>query len=192
MEEHLTIGFDISTSVTGIAVLRSDGSLLELDYVDTRKIDNLWNVADTIRHRISKLNLQRSYDNLFIEENMQRYRQGASSASTIVKLAKINGIVSYMARTAFRVEPEFIQANAARRALGIKLVKPRTKPEKKDPLWTKKQVFEHLNKSVPDIQAVSWPMTRPSKVNPNGRMRDECFDMLDAYVVARAGLMKKN
>ena len=186
-DTDLILGLDISTAVTGIAVLRPDGSLLELDFVDTRKIDGLWNTADAIRHRISKLNLNRTYAHLFIEEDLRAFRRGLSSAATISTLAKINGIVSYMSRTALNVEPIPISATRARNECGVKIIKAVTAEEKKDNLWVKKQVFDHMYTTQSDISSRTWPVTRPTKKNPIGRLRDECFDMIDAYTVARCG-----
>lgn len=186
----LILGLDVSTAVTGVAVLEPDGSLLELDFVDTRKCDTLWDVADAVRHRISRLNLGRSYAHLFVEEDLKRFRRGLSSADTISALAKVNGIVSYLARTALAVEPVHIQATKARSECGVVVVKAKTQDEKDDPRWVKKQVFDQMLAQHPELRARQWQQTKPSRVNPAGRLRDECFDMVDAYVVARAGWLR--
>lgn len=187
MHTDLIMGLDISTAVTGVAVLHADGSLLHLDFVDTRKADGLWKTADLIDAHLIQCAGMGSYAGLYVEENMQRYRNGFSNAHTISTLAKINGIVTYMARRALGIEPTYVQASTARRICGIKVTKASTKEERKDPHFVKRQVFEHMHETCADIAARSWSMTRPSKKNPNGRMRDENFDMVDAYVIARAG-----
>jgi hypothetical protein len=48
-------------------------------------------------------------------------------------------------------------------------------------------VFTHVSNVEPLFKTLQWPSTRPTKKNPLGRLRDECFDMVDAYVVAWAG-----
>lgn len=187
VDTDLILGLDISTAVTGIAVLRQDGSLLELDFVDTRSETDLWKCADAIRHRISKLALNRTYSHIFVEENLQGFRSGFSSAATISKLAKINGITTYMARTALNVEPTYIMASSARAKCGIKIIRASSPAEKKDPRWAKHQVWTHMTANHPDVAAYNWPKTKQTRKNPVGRLRDECYDMIDAYVVAMAG-----
>lgn len=185
----LIIGLDISTTTTGITVLGHDGSLEDLMYVSTADCASLWDVADKIRHTISALNVGRKYTHVFVEEDLKRFKRGRSSAHTLMTLAKINGIVSYMVRTAFSVEPIAISVNDARKRCGIKLVKAKTADEKKDALWTKRQVFDHMTSTRSELSCITWPMTKPSAVNPTGRIRTECYDMIDSYVIARAGLL---
>lgn len=183
----LTIGFDISTSTTGITVLGPDGSLEDLLYVSTGDCASLWDVADKVRHVISALNVGRKYEHIFVEEDLKKFQRGRSSAHTLAQLAKINAIVSYMTRTAFNVEPVHISAAEARAACGIRLVKAKTPEERKDALWTKRQVFTHMVQTRQDLASIMWPITKPSKKNPTGRLRTECYDMVDSYVIAVAG-----
>ena len=186
----LIIGLDVSTAVTGYTVLDQDGKLVELGYIDTtkEKATSLWTVADKIRHEISRLSVGRQYSHLYIEENLQTFRSGFSSAHTIATLAKINGIVSYMARLAFNIEPTYISSAVARRECGLKILKPKTPADKKNPRYVKQQVYEQMVLLHPVLVQQPWPITKPSKVNPQGRLQDCCYDMMDSFVIAVAGL----
>lgn len=184
------MGLDISTAVTGVSLLALDGSLLELMHVDTRKCEDLWSTADLINIEFLKLSAKYEVKHLYVEEDLQRFRKGFSSANTLSTLSKINGIVTYAARNAFKIEPVYIQSSAARKLCGVKIVKAKTDAERKDPLWVKQQVFEHMRLTCPDISIRQWPMTKPSIVNPSGHMRHECFDEVDAYVISRAAWQK--
>lgn len=184
----MILGLDISTAVTGIARIdAADGSLVDLDFVDTRKCITLWDSIDAVRHRLSSLSVGCNYSNVFVEESVQRFRSGFSSAHTISTLAKMNGTVSYLARLAFCVEPQYISSARARKLCGIIVARPKSANEKKDDHFVKRQVYNGICHVYPQLLSYAWPYTRPSKKNPNGRMRDECFDMVDAIVVARAG-----
>jgi hypothetical protein len=186
---ELTIGLDVSTSTTGIAVLSDDFRLVELSYVNTQKCETLWEAADAVRHVISRLNLNRQYVRLCIEESLQSFRSGFSSASTLSTLSKFNGIVSYMARVAFGIDPTYIQASTARKLCNVKLVKATTQAERRDPLWTKRQVFAQMTAQHPELATFQFPMTRGTRRH-SSRIANQAYDMIDAYVIARAGLIQ--
>ena len=187
----LIIGLDVSTAVTGYAVLDAkSGQLVDLGYIDTRKTRSLWLTGDEIRKKLTLLATAGSYTGVYVEESLQRFRSGFSSAHTLSTLAKINGLTSYMARDTFGIDPLYIGSIVARGACGIKVRRAATKAEKKDTRFVKQQVFDQMILLYPDLSKQSshvWPLTRPSKVNPSGRMQDCCYDMMDAYVIAMAG-----
>ncbi len=185
--QKFTIGFDVSTRATGYAIIDSStGVLHELDYIDTAKFTTLWQTADAIRHKISKLSVNRQFDNLYIEESLQKFARGKSQANTLAVLHKINAITSYMAHLAFNVEPRYISAGDARRGCGIKLRRG-TKIDKKDPRFTKQQVFDQSLVLFPELRPRSWPMTKITKRTLISKPKMCCYDMIDAYVIAQAG-----
>ncbi len=188
MKINHILGLDISTAVTGYAVLNGlTGDLIVLDHIDTRKEKVFWKIADTICAKLTALTLQFNITHVYIEESLQRFRRGFSSAATIAILHKINGVTSYISYKAFGVEPMYIRALAARTACGVKVRRAVTKTEKKDTRFVKQQVFDQMMLQYADLHPLMWPLTRPSKVNPQGRMQDSCFDRMDAYVIAMAG-----
>jgi hypothetical protein len=186
--QKFTIGFDISTKTTGYAIVDSStGILCELDYIDTSKNISLWETADTIRHKISKLAVNRQFDNIYIEESLQRFSRGKSQANTLSVLNKINALISYMARLAFNVEPKFISFREARNHCGIRIRKG-TKIEKKNPRFVKQQIFDQSMVLFPELNNIVWPMTKITKKNIVAKPKMHCYDMVDAYVIVQAGI----
>ena len=60
---------------------------------------------------------------MFIEENLQAFRPGLSSAKTLLTLARFNGIVGYLAQQEFFCEPIYINVNVARKSVGLKIIR---------------------------------------------------------------------
>lgn len=186
---NLILGLDISTAVTGYTVLDADtGQLVVLDYIDT-KSKTFWESTKEIHVRLQHLLQLGTYKSVFIEESLQQFRSGFSSAHTLSTLAKMNGIVSYIVLTMFGIEPQYISSANARSKCGIKLARASTAEEKKDPRFTKKQIFEHMLSTRSELKMLNWPMTKTTVKNPTGRLQDQCFDMVDSYVIAYAGYL---
>ena len=53
---------------------------------------------------------------------MQAFRPGLSSAKTLFKLARFNGIVCYIITRDFGIDPDLINVNVARKSVGIKIL----------------------------------------------------------------------
>jgi hypothetical protein len=117
---------------------------------------------------------------VFIEENLQSFRSGFSSAKTLLSLARFNGIVSLISYETFSVMPVHINVNSARKSLGIKII--RKKDGGKN---TKDQIFEWVSDNI----SFDWP----KKILKSGPRKNQeifdpsCFDMADAYVIALSG-----
>jgi|TARA_R110000744_G_scaffold329983_1_gene435524 hypothetical protein len=175
---HLTIGLDISTSCTGICALDERGSLVSLTHIKYPSKLSLWEKADLTRSELKKLIAQTdgTFKRFFVEESLQKFRPGLSSAKTLTTLSKFNGIVSYLGREVFKIDPEAINVNAARKSVGLKI--PRGSNAKEVVLeWVSQEMNFH------------WP-TKILKSGPRKGQEvliDPCYDMADAYLIARAG-----
>jgi hypothetical protein len=177
------LGLDISTSCTGWCILSDTGNLIEMNFIPLSKDVGPFKKAKTVRLVLSALREKYSINKIFIEENLQAFRPGLSSATTILTLARFNGIVSYICQQEFEFEPHFINVNTARKNLGIKLVRKKNggKP-------TKLQVLDWVSSKISDTGHV-WP-TKILKSGPRkGKevLETGCFDMADSYVMAIAG-----
>ena len=179
------LGLDISTSCTGWCVIDSNGVLVKQGYIDLKKQKSLFSKAGTVADTLSIVHLHHEITSVYIEENLQSFRRGFSSAQTLSTLAKFNGIVSFLCFKQFDFEPSFLNVNAARKSLGIKLVR-----KKEGGAPTKEQILEWVNK---DLESQNIKYDWPYKVMKSGPrkgqtiLRPECFDMADAYVIANAG-----
>jgi hypothetical protein len=178
---RIVLGLDVSTSCTGLCIVDSEvqpddkGShILLLDKVEFKKCKTFFEKADVVQGVLSDvLHRQKFKPDIFaLEEPLLGFSKGMSSASTITTLMRFNGIVSYIGRQVFSVDPTYLSAAHARKLCGIKLVKRDLGGPQKE------QVFKHMSEN--DLKHVDWPKKK------SGQPIDASRDMTDAYVIARA------
>jgi len=180
----MILGLDISTSCTGWCILDDKGALSDMGYIDLKNKKGMFEKALVVKKKLAMLHLMNDIQHVFIEENLQSFRSGFSSAQTLSTLARFNGVVSYQCFEEFGSEPAFLNVNSSRKSLGIKVER-----EKKCGIPTKKQVLDWVTIRLSGIY--TWP-TKTLKSGPRkGQITLEpgCYDMADAYVIASAGLM---
>jgi len=181
----MILGLDISTSCTGWCLLNDEGDLSAMGYIDLKLEKGVFKKAEAVKKELESLNVLNDINDVCIEENLQSFRSGFSSAQTLSTLARFNGIVSYLCFEEFGFEPRFLNVNRARKQLGIKLIRKKNggKP-------TKEQVLEWVSTHLCST-GYKWPV----KVLKSGPRKNQtvlvggCYDMADAYVIAAAGLM---
>lgn len=174
------IGLDISTSCTGWCVVGPEGNLVEIGHIPLSKINSAYKKASKVRSVLAELHIRHDITNVFIEENLQAFRPGLSSAKTLLTLARFNGIISYIAQEQFFCMPEFLNVNVARKAVGLKIISKR-----KGGAPTKEQVLDWVKEKI----TCDWP-TKTLKSGPRKDLTipdPGCYDMADAYVIALAG-----
>ncbi len=175
-----SLGLDISTSCTGWCVVTPEGSFVDMGYIPLSSKLSSYQKAQIMRERLSSLHIKYDIEKVFIEENLQAFRPGFSSAKTLLTLARFNGIVGYLAQQEFYCAPEYINVNVARKTVGLKIIS-----KKKGGKPTKEQVLDW----VADQVIFEWP----EKVLKSGPRKGQnilepgCFDAADAFVIARAG-----
>ena len=169
----MILGLDVSTSITGITILEKDGTLVYNDSWDTRKYKSFFEKVDYVEKKIIHLSkLYGGFERVFIEESLQTFRSGFSSAKTLATLARFNGVVSWLVYRVLKTEPLYLAATSARKLCGIKV--PRgTK--------AKQVVIQHILDNVPEIQI---EYTKQNNIKPH------CYDKADSWVIAKAGLIQ--
>lgn len=177
----MILGLDVSTSSTGWAILSDDGSLVEMGNFKLTKHDNLFDKASAVSDGLKDLRTRYFISKIAIEEPLQGFRRGMSSAHTLLTLARFNGIVSWLAYDTFNVKPVFYDSTYARRGLGIKIDKARD---------TKDQIMEWVE--------VVTGKPLPRRVATTGKKKGMTLfasgvnDAADAYVMARAAYLLKS
>ncbi|MAF37113.1 hypothetical protein CL622_08430, partial [archaeon] len=86
----MILGLDISTSITGATVLDEHGSVLMCEHWDTRnknKFEDLFAKAEQIRLELLKIHHYYEIKEIFIEQSLQSFRSGFSSAHTLSTLS---------------------------------------------------------------------------------------------------------
>ena len=179
----MILGLDVSTSVVGITILDEKGRFVHITYCDLRKEKDFFKKTMIIREKLKDV-LEFPITEIYIEDIMQSFSGGMSSAKTITQLARFNGIVSYIAYELSGLTPVYLNVNSIRKTLGIKIDK-NSSIEKKEQvrIW----VDNHLQNQL------RWP-TKTLKSGPRKGetiLSSVCYDMADSFAVALAGYNQK-
>ena len=165
----MIIGLDISTSITGVTILDDVGDVVfneAWDFRNKRHFPTLFHKGYEIKELLFQLKREYDISSVFIEQSLQSFRSGFSSAKTLSTL------VSWLCYEVFELEPEYIAATSARKTCGITIPKG-TK--------AKQVVIQYIIDNVPDV-LISY--TKHNNPKP------QCYDMADSWVIARAGWLQ--
>jgi len=179
------LGLDISTSCTGYCLLEDDGTIKGLGFIPLGKYKTHFDKANRVMSDLRQLKKNHNISIIAIEENLQSFRTGFSSAQTLSSLAKFNGVVAYLCEDIFGLQPQFFNVNSARKTVGLKIIS-----RKKGGTNTKDQVLEWAKSELGP--SYSWP-TKTLKSGPRKNqtvLEPGCYDMADAYVIARSALLE--
>lgn len=167
----MILGLDISTSITGFTVLNVDGTILHNEAIDLRskKIKTFLEKAQVVKKRLTEIRDLYNISDVFIEQSLNAFRPGLSSAQVILTLGKFNGIVSWICFELFKKEPEYIGSVTARKSVGI------TVPRGEN---AKEIVLKHVLDTEPSFVVEYTP-----KKNPVAGT----YDRADSLVIAKAG-----
>jgi hypothetical protein len=163
----MILGLDVSTSITGATLLNEKGEIIYNEAWDTRKYKNFFRKAEEIDTKIGLLPVTPT--RVYIEQSLQSFRSGFSSARTLSTLSKINGVVSWICYRRYAIEPEYLAATSARKKCGI-LVPRGSK--------AKEVVLKYVLDNVPEVII---------EYTKHGNPKPQCYDMADSWVVAHAG-----
>jgi Holliday junction resolvasome RuvABC endonuclease subunit len=174
----LLLALDISTSCTGYALF-DENDLVDIGYINLSKHKGLYEKATYVKDRIFRMSNDYNIRKIVVEENLQAFRPGLSSAKTLMTLAQFNGVVRWICYDIFDIEPHAINVNSARKIVGLKI--DRKNKEKS----TKQQVLEWVANDKPVIK---WP-TKILKTGPRKGLevyQNYVYDMADAYVIGKS------
>ena len=91
----MILGLDISTSITGITVVNDLGDVLLNESVDTRKYKSFFLKAEKMKSCLTNISKNYNIKEIYIEQSLQSFRSGFSSAKTLSTLSRFNGVVSW-------------------------------------------------------------------------------------------------
>ena len=173
----MILGIDVSTSITGFAVVDNEGKIVLSEACDLRKYKDFFSKCVAIREHILDICDKhcailngKGIEHIYIEQPFTFFNSGGSSGKTMAVLQRFNGVVSWMIYECFEIQPHYLGATQARKLVGIKV--PRGQK-------AKLVVMEHLLSTDP-----CFKIKRTHKGNP----KPQEFDRADALVIARAGL----
>ena len=166
----MILGLDISTTITGATVLDMSGTYVYNEYWDTRNKNHfptIYHKAHYVKEKL--LSLPYKFEHIFIEQSLQSFRSGFSSAQTLSTLSRFNGIVSWICWDEFDRLPEMLAATSARKQVGIKV----SKGEK-----GKQKSFDFVLANEPTFIV---------EYTKNGNVKPGIMDKSDSWVIAKAG-----
>ena len=107
------LALDISTSCTGYCLLDSNGTINVLEYIPLGKHKTHFKKANRVLEDLKKIKHEYNVTTIAIEENLQSFRSGFSSAQTLSSLAKFNGVIAYLCEDIFELQPQFFNVNSS-------------------------------------------------------------------------------
>ena len=152
--------------------------LIEAGGIKLSHKKSLFEKAQLVKDTITEIQGRHQISCIAIEENLQSFRSGMSSAKTLQSLAKFNGIVCYIVESIFNIEPKLINVVSARSKLSIKI-------NRKAEESTKEQVLSWI-KQHPSFENYEWPKKRLKSGPRKNTVVDDpsCYDIADSAVVA--------
>jgi len=168
----MILGLDISTSITGATVIDDKGNVVYCEAWDTRKFKDFFEKAAYIRNKLVDTKIGFPITRIVIEQSLQMFRAGFSSAKTLTTLSKFNGAVSWMCYYLFGLKPEYVSAPSARKICGIKIERGKK---------AKQIVLQHVLDNVVGFEV---QYTRSNNPKPGS------YDRADSYVIARTGYLQ--
>jgi len=169
----MILGLDISTSITGYTVLDHGGNILACDHIDLRKEKNFFKKIQIVRKCLEDIEGEYPIEQVYVEQSLQSFRSGFSSAQTLSLLSKINGIVSWLCYNMFYGEPKYLAATSARKLCGIKVPKGQK---------AKAVSLQFVVDSVPGFEV---------EYTRHGNPKAGYADRSDSYVIAKAGWIRE-
>jgi hypothetical protein len=168
----MILGLDISTSITGATVIDDKGNVVYCEAWDTRKFKSFFEKAAYIRNKLVDTKIGFPITKIVIEQSLQMFRAGFSSAKTLTTLSKFNGAVSWMCYHLFGLEPEYVSAPTARKTCGLKIQRGKK---------AKEVVLQHVLDNVPGFEV---------QYTKHGNPKPGSYDRADSLVIAKAGFIK--
>lgn len=171
----MILGLDISTSITGVTVMGNDGHVVfneAWDFRNKKYFPTLFEKGYEVKKLLEQLKLEYDVTSVYIEQSLQSFRSGFSSAKTLSTLSRFNGIVSWLCYEVFNLQPKYIAATSARKKCGITV--PRG-------VKAKEVVIKHIIDNVPDVLIEYTKHNNP---------KPHCYDKADSWVIARAGWLE--
>lgn len=171
--KEVALGLDISTSKVGLCIMDYKFNLLETVLIKLNTKDELEDRCIQIENFIS--NLKYNITNVYIESAFIAFSGGKTSAITMSKLQRFNGMVCFMLRKHFGFSAVSLSPAKARGLVHLKIKRGEN---------TKQKVIEHVEKTFPND--FKYELTR------HGNPKPGTDDRADAVVITWAGLNQRS
>ena len=178
----MLLSLDISTSCTGYCIFNDENELELISYIDLSKHKDFYEKVTEVKSVFLKIKEDYKIHDIAVEENLQAFRPGLSSAKTLMTLAQFNGTTRWLCHEIFDIKPDAINVNTARRTIGLKV-------DRKSQESTKDQVRKWVFENEEKID--TWPtkILKSGKSKGQVKIKNESYDMADAYVIGKAKIL---
>ena len=167
----IILGLDISSSRIGFCLINEKEDLLLVDEIKLKSSMSLEDRADIFKQKMQIIKEHSEVDYVFIEQPFMAFSGGKTTAATMAKLQRFNGMCSYVVHSVFGSPAVLLQANKARGLVDLKIKRGEN---------TKLKVIEWVQEKYPTSFLVEY--TR------HGNPKPGTDDKADAIVIANAGL----
>jgi Holliday junction resolvasome RuvABC endonuclease subunit len=167
----MILGIDISTSKIGISIIDYNEKLILSELIKMKTSDSLEVRAKIFNKRMIEIRGNYDIKHIFIEQPFMAFSGGKTTAVTMAKLQRFNGMCCYAIYDLYGFAGSLIQANKARGLVELKI----KRGDK-----TKLKVIEWVKEKYPKDFIVEY--TR------HGNPKPGTDDKADAIVIANAGL----
>ena len=167
----MILGIDISTSKIGISIIDENENLLLSELIKMKPSDPLETRAEIFKNKIEQIRRKYEIKHIFVEQPYMAFSGGKTTAVTMAKLQRFNGMCCYAIYDLFGTVASLIQANKARGLVELKIKRGEN---------TKLKVIEWVQEKYPKDFIVEY--TR------HGNPKPGTDDKADAIVIANAGL----
>jgi len=166
----MILGIDVSTAKIGLAVVDNDKNLVYVTVIKCKK-DTLEEKAEELfSGALEEIKIAYPIEEVRIEEAFSLIRGGKTTANTMAKLQRFNGMVSYLVYKKFGLIPVLIGVRNARFACKIKIPKGTKGPA--------------LKKCIICWVAEQYPTSFKVEYTKQGNPKPGIDDMADAVVIA--------
>lgn len=167
----IILGLDISSSRVGYCLINENEELLLVDEIKFKTNLELEERADVFKKTMEIIKEHSEVNYVFIEQPFMAFSGGKTTAVTMAKLQRFNGMCSYVVHNLFGCPPTLLQANKARGLVDLKIKRGEN---------TKLKVIEWVQEKYPTEFLIEY--------TKHGNPKPGTDDKADAVVIANAGL----
>ena len=165
------LGLDISTSVIGMAVMDCDHKLIHYRNLKMSSKEDLEIRCWQFKQELLSLFEDYAFDMVYVEQPAMMFGGGKTTAQTMSKLQRFNGMCCYAVYTQTFLVPQLVHANSARKKMNISI--PRNVKKKKH------FIIQEVQKKYPNFTY---------EITSHGNPKPGTDDIADAIVIAYYGV----
>ena len=164
------LGLDCSTNCTGYTIINEEEELIKYGYIDTSKQEEWLDKTEIFTLQLKPMAEEFCFSAIGIEDILNKFVGGGSSAKTIISLARFNGLATYFCFQMTGVKPEHVNVLRARKLAMCHSV-PRG-------INSKEYILKYICKLYPKI--ILPRMKRKDAIDK------KAYDICDSVIIALA------